>query len=981
MQLKILNQDGLYEPIPYIKGERGPKGDKGDTGLQGIQGEQGPQGPQGVPGPVGPIGPEGPRGPKGSKGDQGPQGIQGVPGLQGQKGDQGIQGPQGPQGIQGPRGIQGERGPKGDPFLIYKSYESIELAQQDASNIPDGYCVLINTGSVEDEDTGKVYGKIQGNLEFLADLSGAQGIRGPRGEKGEKGDRGPQGVQGIQGPKGEKGETGEQGPIGLQGPRGEQGERGPAGPTNWEDITNKPEAFNRLKMSHQSFSTIGDLKNFIVKESYAYDYEELYSIKGSLSSIVRDWDTDSKTIYVPREDYDFFYLKIYNIYHSNKNASNYRESIKCIFYDPNSANEYVLKSNDGQGITSLNIGNSKLVKRLNEEDTANFSSEKLDSVTNFVETIKTKAIEIGDTEFKFKYNQYDGIEAALARMVLNDPNIKSVYPELSKKVIRKNELPLTINLTGKFNKHYLRSLQLEKYESSDTKLFEKTLTQDSYEISLPESLKTGEYKFNIFTNKQYEENTMSNIYNKRTIERYKPIWSDNINIITPKDLPLNTAFESMGDAKVAGYDDEVFWNDAKAVDNTIVLGTYNDRTDTWTNDLDAFNKLIKKLYTRNDIFGTNKMRIMTALLFDDVNTVNQNELSFYISPEQNRDTIDKVGALTTIGIFDTNKDVSQLEVRKAYANTCAKLFDDVMSLRNPDAPMEGLYLYGQYKNSTINSIIVPIDTYDYDWIPKNCYILPATGKMYDTDYLKGLVTLGKSEIADKNKMSYFENTKFSILRRKLYLPNGYDNSALYGLKDREGNISCPEVKSPGKDIIVAKSYTRNILFDKYSDDSIKINEWIGFDTGENPFVFEEYKDLLIGKESITFILNDININRDGELIVDNILEELYTNNLGENIKYIYFYQDEYTGQETGILKSTLTNIFNKYPNLKSIKINLYYNIDEKIYPIDPITESPKDTSNWTIERKTSYVYIPNIEEEKREFKNGSDTYKTIITRK
>lgn len=99
---------------------------------------------------------------------------------------------QGPQGIQGVQGIQGE---KGDAFAIQKVYSSIAEMNADYSgtDVQIGQFVMIDTGSVEDPDTGKLYVKGLQAYEFIVDLSGAQGIQGP---------------QGIQGVQGERGETG-----------------------------------------------------------------------------------------------------------------------------------------------------------------------------------------------------------------------------------------------------------------------------------------------------------------------------------------------------------------------------------------------------------------------------------------------------------------------------------------------------------------------------------------------------------------------------------------------------------------------------------------------------------------------------------------------------------------------------------------------------------------------------------------------------
>ena len=56
------NENGSWNLIGSIKGERGDKGDSGEKGDKGIRGDQGD------------FGPKGPRGPKGEKGDQGDKG-------------------------------------------------------------------------------------------------------------------------------------------------------------------------------------------------------------------------------------------------------------------------------------------------------------------------------------------------------------------------------------------------------------------------------------------------------------------------------------------------------------------------------------------------------------------------------------------------------------------------------------------------------------------------------------------------------------------------------------------------------------------------------------------------------------------------------------------------------------------------------------------------------------------------------------------
>lgn len=103
--------------------------------------------------------------------------------------------PRGLQGPQGIRGVQGEKGEKGDPFAVKKVYLSIAEMNADYSgtDVAIGQFVMINTGSVEDPDTGKLYVKGLQAYEFIVDLSGVQGIQGPQGI---------QGVQGIQGETG-----------------------------------------------------------------------------------------------------------------------------------------------------------------------------------------------------------------------------------------------------------------------------------------------------------------------------------------------------------------------------------------------------------------------------------------------------------------------------------------------------------------------------------------------------------------------------------------------------------------------------------------------------------------------------------------------------------------------------------------------------------------------------------------------------------
>lgn len=145
----------------------------------------------------------------------------------------GPAGPQGVQGIQGERGLQGEKGDKGDigePFAIAKIYESVDAMNKGyaTDGIAIGKFVMINTGTPDDEDTGKLYVKSDTAYAFIADLSGTRGITGPKGDKGDQGIQGEQGIQGIQGIQGERG---------LQGEKGEKGDTGADGPARVTNST------------------------------------------------------------------------------------------------------------------------------------------------------------------------------------------------------------------------------------------------------------------------------------------------------------------------------------------------------------------------------------------------------------------------------------------------------------------------------------------------------------------------------------------------------------------------------------------------------------------------------------------------------------------------------------------------------------------------------------------------------------------------
>ena len=91
-------------------------------------------------------------------------------------GPQGPTGPQGPQGVQGPKG---EKGATGEPFQIKKIYKSVSAMNSGyaTDGLSIGSFVMIDTGSVQAADTGKLYCKGEKAYTYIVDLSGAQGIQ------------------------------------------------------------------------------------------------------------------------------------------------------------------------------------------------------------------------------------------------------------------------------------------------------------------------------------------------------------------------------------------------------------------------------------------------------------------------------------------------------------------------------------------------------------------------------------------------------------------------------------------------------------------------------------------------------------------------------------------------------------------------------------------------------------------------------------
>lgn len=77
--------------------------------------------------------------------------------------------------------------PVGRPFVIKKAYASVSAMELSIKNDLDvGEFCIIDTGSVEDADTGKLYMRTDDEVgySYLTDLSGAQGIQGPIGLTG-----------------------------------------------------------------------------------------------------------------------------------------------------------------------------------------------------------------------------------------------------------------------------------------------------------------------------------------------------------------------------------------------------------------------------------------------------------------------------------------------------------------------------------------------------------------------------------------------------------------------------------------------------------------------------------------------------------------------------------------------------------------------------------------------------------------------------
>ena len=74
--------------------------------------------------------------------------------------------------------IKTDRILKPEAFTIYKVYKSVSAMESDKANVPEGKFVIINTGSVEEEDTGKLYLRTSTGYDYIVDVSGMRGFTG-----------------------------------------------------------------------------------------------------------------------------------------------------------------------------------------------------------------------------------------------------------------------------------------------------------------------------------------------------------------------------------------------------------------------------------------------------------------------------------------------------------------------------------------------------------------------------------------------------------------------------------------------------------------------------------------------------------------------------------------------------------------------------------------------------------------------------------
>lgn len=65
-----------------------------------------------------------------------------------------------------------------EAFNIFRVFSSILDMNSNKESVPEGKFVVINTGSVEEEDTGKLYVRTTDGFDYLVDLSGMRGFTG-----------------------------------------------------------------------------------------------------------------------------------------------------------------------------------------------------------------------------------------------------------------------------------------------------------------------------------------------------------------------------------------------------------------------------------------------------------------------------------------------------------------------------------------------------------------------------------------------------------------------------------------------------------------------------------------------------------------------------------------------------------------------------------------------------------------------------------
>ena len=217
-------------------GASGVTGYDGATGASGVTGYTGATGASGVTGFTGATGASGVTGYDGATGASGVTGYDGATGASGVTGFQGATGyigSTGASGVTGYSGATGQTGETGLGFAIAKTYISVAALTADTTptGIVPGQFALIDTGSVQDAETSRLYLWNNNTYTYITDLSGSQGI------KGETGYQGATGVTGFIGATGASGVTGYTGATGASGVTGYTGASGATGITGYEGAT------------------------------------------------------------------------------------------------------------------------------------------------------------------------------------------------------------------------------------------------------------------------------------------------------------------------------------------------------------------------------------------------------------------------------------------------------------------------------------------------------------------------------------------------------------------------------------------------------------------------------------------------------------------------------------------------------------------------------------------------------------------------